>query len=267
MKKLLITGAAGGLGTILRHGLRGWAETLRLSDVNDLGETGPGEELIPADLADLGAVMDIVDGVDGIVHLGGKSIEGTFENIINANIRGTYHVFEAARKHGGKRIMFASSNHAIGFHERENRLDGASPQRPDSIYGLSKCFGEDLARYYFDKFGVESVSVRIGSCFIEPKDRRMLATWLSPQDFINMIHCIFDAARVGATVIYGASNNREQWWDNSHAAFLGWTPKDSSEQFRAKIEAATPPQEWHDPAVRYHGGGFAKAGHFEDNEA
>ena len=265
MKKILITGAAGGLGTILRHQLRGWVETLRLGDVSDLGECGPGEELIPADLTNFGAVMDIVEGVDGIVHLGGKSIEGTFDNILNTNIKGTYHIFEAARKHGGKRIMFASSNHAIGFHQRETRLDGDSPFRPDSLYGVSKCFGENLARYYFDKFAVESVSVRIGSCFAEPLDRRMLATWLSIDDFTRLVQCIFEAARVGATMIYGASNNREQWWDNSHAAFLGWTPRDSSEIFRAKIEAATPEPQWDDPAVRYQGGGFAKAGHFEDD--
>ena len=265
MQRLLITGAAGNLGRILRDGLKGWVPILRLSDMADMGEAGEGEEIMPCDLGDFDAVMKLAEGVDGIVHLGGKSIEGEFETILNANLRGAYHIFEASRRAGGKRIMFASSNHAIGFHEREIRLDGTSAQRPDSLYGLSKCFGEDLARYYFDKFSVESVSVRIGSCFPEPRDRRMLATWLSPGDFVSLIKCIFEANRVGATMVYGASANREQWWDNSHAGFLGWHPKDSSEQFRAKVEAATPVPDPFDPAIRYHGGGFAAVGHFEDD--
>jgi uronate dehydrogenase len=264
VKRILITGAAGGLGQLLRRDLKGWAQVMRVSDIADLGDAAADEEVVQCDLADLDAVMALVDGVDGIVHLGGKSIEGTFDNIIEANIRGTYNIFEASRRHGGKRIMFASSNHAIGFHLREHGLDANSPQRPDSIYGLSKCFGEDLARYYHDKFAIESVSVRIGSCFPEPRDRRMLATWLSPADFVRLIKCIFEATRVGATMIYGASNNREQWWDNTHAAFLGWQPQDTSEIFREKIEAAHPQPHWDEPFVRYQGGTYAEAGHFED---
>ena len=266
MKTILITGAAGGLGTILRRELVGWVDCLRLSDIEDMGVAGRGEEIIPADLADLDAMTALVNGVDGIVHLGGKSIEGRFETILNSNIRGTYHIFEASRRCGGKRILFASSNHAIGFHDRETRLDGTAAHRPDSLYGVSKCFGEDLARYYFDKFGVESVSIRIGSCFEKPRDRRMLATWLSPRDFAECVKCVFAADRVGATVLYGASNNRELWWDNGNAAFLGWHPKDSSEQFRAEIEAAHSPPDPDHPAVCYQGGGFAAAGHFEDEE-
>lgn len=265
MKTLLITGAAGGIGTILRRELSGWIDVLRLSDVEEVNDTGTGEEFIPCDLADLNAVIELVDGVDGIVHLGGKSIEGEFETILNSNIRGAYHIFEASRKCGGKRILFASSNHAIGFHERESRLDKYSQHRPDSLYGLSKCFGEDLARYYFDKFGVESVSVRIGSCFEKPIDRRMLATWISPSDFANLVKCIFTAERVGASMVYGSSANREQWWDNSHVAFLGWIPKDSSEQFREEIEQSHPMKPFGDPSVHYQGGGFAAAGHFEDD--
>lgn len=264
MHRLLVTGAAGGIGTMMRDELSGWPEILRLSDIADLGTARPGEELVTTDLGDLDAVTDLVEGVDGIVHLGGKSIEGTFEYILNANIRGTYNIFEASRRHGGKRILFASSNHAVGFHRREQRLDGNSPQRPDSIYGVSKCFGEDLAGYYFEKFGVESVSVRIGTCFPEPWDRRTLATWLSPGDFARLIKAIFTADRVAATVMYAASNNRDQWWDNSHAAFLGWHPQDTSEVFREKIEAAVPQSKHDDPAVIHHGGGFAVAGHFED---
>lgn len=265
MQRILITGAAGGLGSLLRESLKGWGPVLRLSDIGGLGEAGKGEEVVPCELGDLDAVTDLVDGVDGIVHLGGKSIEGEFENILNANFRGTYHIFEAARRHGGKRILFASSNHAIGFHERTDKLDGDSPFRPDSIYGVSKAFGETLARYYYDKFGVESVSVRIGSCFPEPRDRRMMATWLSPNDFTRLVKAVFEASRVGASMIYGASDNREQWWDNSHAGFIGWTPRDTSEPFRDKVMAATPEPDPEDPAIRYQGGGFAAAGHFEDD--
>ncbi len=264
MEKVLITGAAGGLGCLLRKELKGWAKSMRVSDLADLGAAAPDEEVVQCDLADLDAVIKLVDGVDGIIHLGGKSIEGTFDNIIESNIRGTYNIFEASRQLGGKRIMFASSNHAIGFHHRDRQLDGNTPQRPDSIYGLSKCFGEDLARYYYDKFDIESVSVRIGSCFPEPRDRRMLATWLSPNDFVRLMKCIFEATRVGATMIYGASNNREQWWDNRHAAFLGWQPEDSSEVFREKIESTHPQPGWDEPAVRYQGGTYASVGHFED---
>ena len=265
MQKLLITGAAGTLGTIVRKKLTGYVDILRLSDLADMGTAAEGEELIPCDLADFDAVKNLVDGVDGIVHLGGVSTEGTFESILDANLRGTYHVFEAARQYGKPRIMFASSNHAIGFHTREERLDRNSPLRPDSIYGVSKCFGEAMARYYYDKFSIESVCVRIGSCFDEPRDRRMLTTWLSPNDFTAMIKAIFDAPRVGAAMLYGVSANKEQWWDNTHAAFIGWTPQDSSEQFRDKVEAVTPKPIWNDPSVMFQGGGFAAAGHFEES--
>jgi uronate dehydrogenase len=264
MNRILITGAAGGLGKMLRGSLAGYAPVLRLSDVTDLGEAAPGEELAPCDLADANAVMKLVEGCDYVVHLGGKSIEGTFEEILQSNIRGTYNIFEAARRNGKPRILFASSNHAIGFHKREERLDGASPQRPDGLYGVSKCFGESLASYYYDKFGVENVCVRIGSCFPEPRDRRMMATWLSPADFVRLIKRVAEAPRIGHTIVYGASNNQEQWWDNSHAAFLGWVPQDSSEKFREKIEAEHPRGNPDDPAVIFQGGAFAAAGHIED---
>ncbi len=264
MHRILMTGAAGGLGKLMRAPLREMAPVLRLADLADAGPAQEGEEVVTCDLADAAAVDAMVEGVDFIVHFGGMSVENTFEVILQSNIRGTYNLFEAARRQGKPRILFASSNHAIGFYEREARLDANAPLRPDSLYGVSKCFGEALASYYWDKFGVESVCVRIGSCFPEPRDRRMLATWLSPADLARMIRCIATAERVGHTVLFGASANREQWWDNSHAAYLGWTPQDSSEPYRAAIEAAHPPKPCDDPAVRYQGGGFAAAGHFED---
>lgn len=265
MQRVLITGAAGMLGRLMREALAGVYPVLRLSDVEDMEPAGAGEEVVRCELGDYDAVMDLVAGCDGVVHLGGISRENTFEAILNANLRGTYHVFEAARKHARPRIVFASSNHAIGFHERTERLDGESAYRPDSIYGLSKCYGELVARYYYDKFGVESASVRIGSCFPEPRDRRMLATWLSGQDLRRLVQAVFAAPRLGCAMLYGASANKEQWWDNGHAAYLGWTPQDSAEIFREKVEAATPVPDPADPAVIFQGGGFAAAGHFEDD--
>ena len=259
MKRLLITGAAGGLGTMMRRRLKGLAETLRLSDIADLGEAAPHEELVTCDLADLEAVKDLVEGCDGIVHFGGISVEDSWDKILPANIAGTYNIYEAARLKGVPRIFFASSNHAIGFYKRETRIDATDPVRPDSLYGVSKCFGEAIGRYYWDKYGIETAAVRIGSCFPEPKDHRMLATWLSEDDMTALIGRIFTAPRLGYVTVFGASDNEEQWWDNRCAGFLGWRPKDSSEQFRAKIDRTCKKPERDDPVNRYHGGAFALA--------
>jgi len=264
LNRLLITGAAGWLGGLARGRLGSLAAVRRLSDIAEMAPAGAGEEVVPCDLSDFDGVRALVEGCDGILHLGGISIEDTFENILGANLRGLYNVYEAARQAGVPRILFASSNHAIGFHTRETRLDATAPLRPDSIYGVSKCFGEAVARLYYDKFGIETAIVRIGSCFPEPKDHRMLATWLSPDDFIRLTERVFTVPRLGCPVIYGASANAEQWWDNRHVAYLGWHPQDSAEPFRAGLDATRTPPPADDPAVRYQGGGFAAAGHFED---
>ena len=264
MTRILLTGAAGMLGKVLRQKLSGWQDCLRLSDIADLGDAGPGEEVTPRDLADLEAVQRLVDGCDMIIHLGGQSTESTFDRILDANIRGTYNIYEAARKAGVTRILFASSNHVIGFHERETRLDAQAPMLPDSLYGVSKGFGELLARYYFDKFGIETACVRIGSSFPKPQNRRMLATWLSFDDLASLVKAVFDADRIGHAVVYGVSDNREQWWDNHLTTYIGWTPKDSSDSFAHEEMFRTEVTDPNDPAIRYQGGGFAAAGHFED---
>ncbi len=264
MHRLLITGAAGGLGKMLRKSLKDWADIVRLSDIKDMGPAAEGEEIVQCDLGDLQAVKALVKDVDAIVHLGGISLEDSFETILNANIRGSYNLFEAARLCGGPRILFASSNHTIGFYRRDQKLGKNVQQKPDSIYGVSKCFGEALASFYYNKFKVESVCVRIGSCFPEPLDRRMLATWLSPADFVELVKCIFRAPVVGSMVMYGVSDNKECWWDNSEASFLGWQPKDSSEPYREKMERQTLAPDGDDPAVIFQGGKFASAGHPED---
>jgi len=259
MKRLLITGAAGGLGSLARRRLTGLADILRLSDIADLGAAAAHEEVVPCELGDFAQVKALVEGCDGIVHFGGISVENTWEKILPANIEGTYNIYEAARQCGVKRVFFASSNHAIGFYKRETRIDATDPVRPDSLYGVSKCFGEALARYYYDKYRVETAVVRIGSCFPEPKDHRMMATWLSENDLVALIERVFTAPKLGYVTVFGASDNEEQWWDNRCAGFLGWRPKESSEQFRAKIDATCEKPESEAPVNRYHGGAFAIA--------
>jgi len=261
LSTLLLTGAAGGLGKVLRERLKPYADTLRLSDITDLGAAQAGEEIIIGNLADADAVEQMVRGVDAIVHMGGVSVERPFDEILPANIQGVYNLYEAARKHGIKRVIFASSNHVIGFYRQGQVIDADVPVRPDGYYGISKAFGENLSRFYFDRYGIETVCLRIGSSFPEAKDRRMLITWLSYDDLTQLIAQSLFTPHVGHTIVYGASANRDSWWDNSRAAHLGFQPKDSSEQFRAHVETQ-PALSPDDPVARYQGGAFVKAGPF-----
>jgi uronate dehydrogenase len=233
-----------------------------LSDLKELDGLKAHEESVACDLANKAAVDQLVKGCDAIVHMGGLSTEHSFEEILEANIKGVFHLYEAARRHGVKRVVFASSNHVIGFHRQGDVIDANCAKRPDGYYGLSKSFGEDLSRFYFDRYGIETACLRIGSSFPEAKDRRMLITWLSYRDLTELIRCCLFAPQLGHTIVYGASDNRDKWWDNSHAAHLGFKPQDSSEQFRAKAESV-PPLAEDDPARIYQGGGFVKAGPFE----
>jgi uronate dehydrogenase len=260
--RLLLTGAAGGLGKVLRNYLPSLTQQLRLSDISTLGNAQPHEELVTCDLADFNAVQSLLAECDAVVHLGGISTDGPFEPILQANIRGTYNLYEAARQHGVRRVIFASSNHVIGFHKVGEVLDANSAMRPDGNYGVSKAFGESLSRYYFDRFGIETVCLRIGSSFPKPVDHRMLSTWLSYNDLCGLIEAALTAPKVGHTIAYGASANSPAWWDNSGAAHLGWAPVDSAEQYRAEIEANVQPLASDDPARVYQGGKFVKAGPF-----
>ena len=261
--RLLLTGAAGGLGRELRLRLKAYCGVLRLSDVADLGTAAPGEELVPAALENGAAMHALLDGVDAVVHLGGVSVEGPFEPILQANIVGVYHLYEAARKHGVRRIVFASSNHVTGFYKQSETIDATMPVRPDGYYGLSKAFGENLAQFYFDRYGVETVSVRIGSSFPEPVDRRMLATWMSFDDLERLVVASLKAPVVGHSVIYGMSDNATTWWDNTPARHIGYRPHDSSEPFRADREARQPRIDPTDPVALYQGGGFCTKGPFD----
>ena len=264
-KKLMITGAAGALGRQLRSGLAHLADRLLLTDREPMDPPQSHEETVECELSDLDAVVKMMRGVDAVVHFGAASRENTFEYVLQSSVRGGYAVYEGARRNGIRRIVYASSIHAVGYYPREHVIDGRAPHRPDSIYGLSKCFVEDLASYYHDKFGIESACLRINSCFPKPSDRRMLATWFSYADLVRLVERSLCAPRVGFTIAYGISNNKEMPVSNRHATHLGFEPQDSAEPFREEIEANTPPGDPEDPAIKYIGGAFCSAGHFEDS--
>lgn len=264
LKTLLMTGAAGGVGTALRPLLPELAETVVLSDLTDIADLQAHERFRRCDLADAAAVDALMKGVDGVIHLGGVSVERPFDLILQGNIVGLYNLYEAARRNGRPRIVFASSNHVVGYYRRDQHIDNTVVPRPDSLYGVSKVFGEAVASLYHDKFGVETLSVRIGSCLEQPKTPRMLASWLSKRDLLSLCQCAFAAPRIGHLVVYGASDNDEQWWDNGNAAFLGWRPKDNAAKWRAEVLAQTGPEDPDNPATHYQGGVFVTAGHPAD---
>jgi uronate dehydrogenase len=232
---VLLTGAAGGVGTLLRDLLPAHGHTLRLADLK------PVEGGLTFDLRDTDAVRAAVRGVDAVVHLGGISLEDTFTNILGSNIEGTYELYEAVRQEGVKRVVFASSNHAVGYTPLTGELIGSdTPTRPDTYYGLSKVFGEGLASLYADKYGVETVSVRIGSCFPKPRSARMLSTWLSPADCARLVHAALTAPDVGHTIVNGISANTRAWWDLSTARALGYEPQDDAEAYAAEVGELDP---------------------------
>jgi uronate dehydrogenase len=262
-QRLLLTGAAGGLGKMLRERMRAWTRVLRLSDREALAAPREGEEVVQCDLGDRAATLTLVEGADAVVHFGGISIEASFDAILHSNIVGTFNVYEAARRHGVKRVVFASSNHVIGFYKQSERIDAHAPLRPDGLYGLSKCFGEDLSRLYFDRYGIETVCLRIGSSFPQPKDRRMLSTFLSYDDLTELVRVSLFTPGVGHTIVFGVSDNSGKWWDNSRASHLRFRPRDSADRERERIEKL-PPLAPDDPAAIYQGGSFVHAGPFED---
>ncbi|AEW93441.1 MULTISPECIES: NAD-dependent epimerase/dehydratase family protein [Streptomycetaceae] len=240
-RTVLLTGAAGGVGTLMRRLLPSYGYRLRLLDVVPIEDAEEGTEVVTADLADTGALRAAVRGTDAVLHLAGISLEADFPEILRANVEGTYHLYEAVRAEGVRRVVLASSNHAVGFTPRPAGDDPLvpvdTPHRPDTFYGLSKCFGEDLASLYWDRYGVETVSVRIGSLQPEPTDVRMLSVWLSPADGARLFHAALTAGDVGHTVVYGSSANTRLWWDLSSARALGYQPRDDAEAFAARLLA------------------------------
>lgn len=263
-RRILLTGAAGGLGQVLRERVGAWADIVRLSDRAPLGAARAGEEIVHCDLADREGMRALLEGVDAVLHFGGVSTEDRWDPILQANIVGVKNLYEAAHKAGVKRIVFASSNHTIGFHPTTARLCVDSPTRPDGYYGLSKVFGEQLSRYYFDRFGLETVCIRIGSAFPEPKTRRMMVTYLHYDDLVELLRCCLFTPCVGHTIAYGMSDNDAAWWDNSKAAHLGFRPRHSSRQFAHLFPDSADYPAADDLPGRYQGGPFVTIGPIDD---
>jgi len=254
MHRVLITGAAGQIGRALRAGLRGSYALIRLLDVATLCPARDGEEVVAADIRDIAAMEKATAGIDCVVHLAGQSTEAEWEKVLPLNIEGCYNVFEAARRSGVKRIVFASSNHAIGFHRRERVIDDQILPRPDTRYGVSKVFGEALGRLYADKHGLSVACLRIGTFVTpdRPKDARQLLTWISHRDMVQLVRRCIDHPHYHFIVVYGVSDNLRSRWDNINVRFLGYRPQDDSETFAAEIFARG--EKENDIAAQFHGG-------------
>ncbi len=258
MIRIVLTGAAGRLGSYLREPLSKMADELVSTDIaDDLGRLYPNERYIQADLADFDAVHAALEGAEMVVHFGAYVDEAPFETILGPNIIGAYNVWESAFRHGARRVVYASSIHAVGMYPRQHAVGINDPHAPDTFYGLAKCFAEDLGRLYWDRRGLESVHLRILSC-AQVTSSRALGTWLSYDDLLQLVTRAIDTPTTGFSVVYGVSNNDRTPVDNSAAGYLGYRPKDNAEVFAQDILAQEGPADPTDPAHMFHGGPFAK---------
>jgi uronate dehydrogenase len=256
MTKIALSGASGQLGTVLRKALLGRGYDLRSAGGSKaLAPIVEGEDVMHGDLRDPAVVDQLLAGVDVLIHMAGTSVERPLPEIIDNNLRGLVEVYEGARRNNVRRILFASSNHAIGMYPVEDKLDLDCEFRPDGFYGLSKMWGEGIARMYWDKHGIESVCVRIGSCIEKPTEFRHLSTWLAQEDLLQIVERTVDAPEIGYIVVWGVSANTRSYWNNDGAARLGYRSQHNAEDFADEILKKPNPLD----AVgqRYQGGSFA----------
>ncbi|CAM4164368.1 NAD(P)-dependent oxidoreductase [Kibdelosporangium persicum] len=258
-QRILITGAAGGVGTLMRPRLAADDRILRLLDIAELPAAADGErvETIQASITDMDAMERACEGVDAVIHLGGHSLEQVWSKILDVNINGTYVVLEAARRQGVKRVVLASSNHAVGYIKEADgeAADYAFP-RPDTNYGVSKAAMEALGSMYADRYGMDVICVRIGSCFAKPKDVRMLSTWLSPDDGARLFEACLATPKPGFRIVWGVSDNTRRWFSLDEARKLGYESKDDSEEFAAEVLARHGELDPGSYAARYLGGAW-----------
>jgi uronate dehydrogenase len=256
--KILITGAAGKIGNTLREGLHGRYALMRLTDIAPLDPARDGEEIMRADLTDLAHLEAAMQGIDCVVHLGAIPGEDTWDKILPNNVVGTWNVFEAARRQGVRRVVYASSHHAVGFYRRARPIDQTVVPRPDGVYGVSKVFGEATGRLFADKHGLSVACLRIGAFQEKPADRRQLHVWLSPRDAVQLVGCCIDAPDYHFIVVYGVSNNTRNRYRNVGVEFLGFRPQDNSEEYAADILRS--PDTEDAISRQFHGGPYTPMG-------
>ena len=258
LKKIVLTGARGSLGTSLREPLSKMCKVLVSTDIAEAPATLlPNETFVQADLARMDQVAPLMDGVEMVVHFGAIVDEVPFKQIWGPNFMGSYNIWESAYRAGARRIVYASSIHAVGMHETGAGIDTEVPHRPDTFYGLAKCFTEDLGRMYWEKCGLESAHLRILSCTPEPQNIRALGTWLSHKDMIQLVQRAIDTPITGFTVAYGVSANTRAPVSNARVPFLGYRPVDNAEDWAADIMAKAAPVDPQDKAIARVGGPFA----------
>jgi uronate dehydrogenase len=263
VKKIALTGAGGQLGTVLRKALVERGANLRCAGGSrPLTPLTAGEDVMHGDLRDPAIVDRLLQGVDVLVHFAGTSVERPLPEIIDNNLRALVEVYEGARRNGVRRVVFASSNHAIGMYPVSERLDLDCAVRPDGFYGLSKVWGEALARMYWDKHGIESVCIRIGSCVERPSEPRHLSTWLGHADLLHLIDRCIEVPELGFMVVWGVSANTRSWWDNSGAERLGFRPTQNAEDFASQVLAKPNPLDR--LGQRYQGGSFVGLNYTRD---
>jgi uronate dehydrogenase len=254
---ILITGAAGRIGSMLRPRLARPGRTLRLLDVSEM-TAGPGEEVIRASVTDLAAMTQACRGAAAVIHLAGIATEAPWQQILDVNIHGTYVAFEAARRGGASRVIFASSNHAVGFTPRSRfPVPDYTFPAPDTYYGVAKVAGEGLAALYHHRYGLDAICLRILTCFEKPPTLRGLSTWLSPGDAGRLFEACLTAPSPGFRVVFGVSaNTRGGWVSLDEAKALGYEPRDDAEAYAGELTAAHGEPHPDDPVQRYLGGEF-----------
>jgi uronate dehydrogenase len=238
MRRILLTGAKGGVAGMLRPYLRTMCDELVLSDRQPIEDAAAGERVVLAELTEPAAVAAACAGAQAVIHLGGYSVEGPWEAIHSANIVGLWTLFEAARDAGVERVIFASSNHAMGFYRRRDRIGVDEPVRPDSRYGVSKAFGEAVGAFFADKYGMRVMSIRIGNVGSKPIDKRRLSIWLHPEDLAQLCRIGLEHPDLHHAIVYGESLNERSWWDNRSAYRLGYAPVHRAETYAAEALAA-----------------------------
>lgn len=257
VSKVVLTGALGSLGSALRAPLAAMCDRLVSVDLHEGAETLGNEDYVRADVSVMAEIAPVLEGAEVVVHFAAIPDERPFEELLGPNFVGAYNVWEASARAGVRRIVYASSVHAVGMWETNAGIDADAAHRPDTFYGLSKCFAEDMGRMYWEKRGLESVHLRIFSATERPGNARALGTWLSRPDLIQMVERSVDAPVTGFCVVFGTSANDRTPVSNARASFLGFRPRDNAEAMAGEILAAEPARDPRDPAHSRLGGPFA----------